>query len=117
MNNNNNNYNSNNDNNNRNNSNNTNDIDNNDMVAEEGLILTREELANYDGREGRRAYVAVDGIIYDVTDSIRWVGGVHNRLEAGQDLTYEFNRCHPGFFVLRRVPIVGRLIMDDGEVE
>ena len=91
--------------------------DNNEMVAEEGLILTREELAMYDGREGRRAYVAVDGIVYDVTDSIRWVGGVHNRLEAGQDLTFEFNRCHPGFFVLRRVPIVGRLIMDEGEEE
>ncbi|NLG57268.1 MAG: cytochrome B5, partial [Clostridiales bacterium] len=29
--------------------------------------MTLEELKAFDGKEGRRAYIAVDGIIYDVT--------------------------------------------------
>lgn len=32
------------------------------------LELTLEELAAYDGKDGNPAYIAVDGVIYDVTD-------------------------------------------------
>ena len=35
------------------------------------IELTLEELAAYDGLEGRDAYIAVDGKIYDVTDDPR----------------------------------------------
>lgn len=34
----------------------------------EPIELTRTQLLEFDGKEGRRAYVAVGGIIYDVTD-------------------------------------------------
>lgn len=34
--------------------------------------MTREELTGYDGREGRPAYAAVNGKIYDFTGSKLW---------------------------------------------
>ncbi|TCK98116.1 putative heme/steroid binding protein [Natranaerovirga hydrolytica] len=74
------------------------------------MNLTLEELSYYDGREGRRAFAAVDGVIYDLTDSLLWVEGTHRRFLAGRDLTEEFYRCHPGFFVLSRFPVVGYLV-------
>jgi len=55
--------------------------------AQDALSLTLEELKAFDGKEGRRAYIAVDGIIYDVTDSAAWANGTHNGHNAGQDLT------------------------------
>ena len=38
--------------------------------------FTLEELAEFDGREGRPAYVAYDGMVYDVTESVSVTAGV-----------------------------------------
>lgn len=79
-------------------------------AVEDGLILTLEELAQYDGKDGNPAYVAVDGIIYDVTDSARWDEGEHNGFEAGNDLTEGINDASPhGISVLSRMPVVGKI--------
>ncbi len=78
---------------------------------EELLELTLEELKQFDGQDGNPAYVVVDGVVYDVTDSDRWRGGVHNSHEAGQDLTQEINNVSPhGTRVLERMPIVGKIV-------
>ncbi len=80
---------------------------------EELLELTLEELAQYDGKEGRKAYVAVDGVIYDFTDSDMWGEGEHNGFEAGKDLTDGIKESSPhGLAVLERMPIVGNLVED-----
>lgn len=72
--------------------------------------FTREELAQYDGSGGRFAYVAVDGIVYDVSLEATWGGGTHFSLYAGKDLTAQFNGCHSGKVeILRNLPIVGVL--------
>lgn len=72
--------------------------------------FTLEELAQFDGKDGNQAYVAVDGVVYDVTNNPRWSGGTHQGLTAGQDLTDEINRMSPhGTRVLNNLPIVGRL--------
>lgn len=77
---------------------------------EQPVILTLEQLAEYDGKEGRKAYVAVDNIIYDVTDSRAWGAGMHNGFTAGKDLTREIKEKSPhGVVNLERVPAVGRL--------
>ncbi|MBP2028575.1 putative heme/steroid binding protein [Acetoanaerobium pronyense] len=77
----------------------------------EELLLTLEELAEFDGKDGRPAYVAVNGVIYDVTDSQRWSGGEHNGFEAGQDLTEEIENVSPhGVRTLENVPAVGRIV-------
>jgi predicted heme/steroid binding protein len=70
-------------------------------------VFTKESLAAFNGLNGSRAYVAVDGVVYDVTDSPRWRGGNHNGIQAGQDLTFTFNQQH-GDNRLSSFPIVGR---------
>jgi len=79
--------------------------------AEEGdRVFTLEELAEYDGLEGREAYVAVDGVVYDVTGSDMWDEGGHNGFQAGQDLTEGIKEASPhGVSVLSRMPVVGTL--------
>jgi len=52
-----------------------------------GGEMTPDELRAFDGKEGRRALVAVEGIIYDVTESRLWKNGKHTRHLAGNDLT------------------------------
>ena len=59
-----------------------------DAAATDGamLELTLEELKQYDGKNGNPAYVAVDGVIYDVTNVAKWKDGEHNGYSAGNDL-------------------------------
>jgi predicted heme/steroid binding protein len=77
---------------------------------EELPTFTLEELAEFDGKDGARAYVAVQGVIYDVTDLPRWKGGTHNGYDAGQDLTdIIINKSPHGLSVLDRATKVGVL--------
>lgn len=74
------------------------------------LVLTLEELKQYDGKNGNPAYIAVDGVIYDVTNVPQWRNGEHNGFSAGQDLTDEIKSISPhGVSKLKTVPVVGRL--------
>lgn len=50
--------------------------------------LTLEQLAQFDGAEGRPAYFGYKGIVYDVTGSRAWRSGTHMvKHAAGHDLT------------------------------
>lgn len=81
-----------------------------DTASDEELVLTLDELAEFDGKDGSPAYIAVDGIIYDVTDSSMWAAGEHNGFEAGKDLTEEIKDVSPhGVSVLDRIPVVGKI--------
>ncbi len=78
--------------------------------TEELPVFTLESLAEYDGKEGRPAYVAVDGVVYDFTELSLWSGGSHNGYEAGQDLTEALHEVSPhGDTTLDRAPAVGTL--------
>lgn len=72
--------------------------------------FTLSELAQYDGTMGKPAYVAVNGIVYDVTNNFKWSGGKHYNLTAGKDLTSEFQTCHGIINLLENLPNVGILI-------
>jgi predicted heme/steroid binding protein len=74
--------------------------------SSESTVFTAQTLAYYDGQEDRPAYVAVDGVVYDVTSSPRWRDGAHNGFQAGRDLTRQFNNQH-GDTRLSRFPVVG----------
>lgn len=76
-------------------------------VSEE-RVFTLEELATYNGRDGQPAYVAVNGVVYDLTNSPMWRNGSHNGVQAGRDLTSIFESQH-GDDRLSEFPIVGRL--------
>ena len=50
--------------------------------------LTIEEMSQFDGKDGRPAYVGYEGVIYDVSRSRLWQQGDHMaRHRAGMDLT------------------------------
>ena len=79
----------------------------------EMIELTIEELSQFNGKDGNKAYVAVDGVIYDVTDVPPWSGGMHNGNEAGQDLSEQIADLSPhGKRVLDNLPVVGTLVVD-----
>lgn len=68
----------------------------------------REELAKYNGKKGAPAYVAYDGLVYDVSDSLLWTDGDHLVFhKAGQDLTDSFEHAPHGADLLDKFPVVG----------
>ena len=72
--------------------------------------MTLAELTNYNGQNGRRAYIAVNGTVYDVTDSPRWENGLHPpNHQAGQDLTEELTKAPHVRAVVERFPVIGKL--------
>lgn len=78
------------------------------------LILTPEELASFNGEEDNPAYIAVDGMIYDVTNIELFKESPHNGLQLGRDLTEEFNECHKGNVgLLAKLTTVGILAEPD----
>lgn len=88
-----------------------------DQVLEEegemsGLLeLTLEELKQYDGSDGKPAYIAIDGKIYDVSVIPNWSGGSHNGFKAGNDLTEEMKEISPhGVSKLQFVDEVGIIV-------
>ncbi|MFB0971998.1 MAG: cytochrome b5 domain-containing protein [Neofamilia sp.] len=81
-----------------------------DPNTENDLVLSSVELAEYNGKDGKPAYIAIDGIIYDVTDSNLWNEGEHNGFEAGKDLTTELMEKSPHKdSVIERLSPVGTL--------
>lgn len=72
--------------------------------------FTSQSLQDYDGQDGRPAYVAYRGQVYDVSDSKLWRGGRHvRRHQAGQDLSDAFAAAPHDESVLGRVPRVGQI--------
>lgn len=78
-------------------------------AAMEEKTFTLEELAQYDGKNGNMAYVAVNGVVYDVTDVPAWTNGQHNGNMAGQDVTEALKKAPHGDSTLEGLPIVGKL--------
>jgi len=73
--------------------------------------LTPEELHSFDGKEGRPAYIAYKGIIYDVTASKLWKGGSHLvKHLAGHDFTDILKTAPHGEDKILSMPQVGKLI-------
>lgn len=68
------------------------------------LVLTTETLALFDGLDGRPAYAAVDGLVYDV--SAAFPDGRHHGYRAGQDLSVFFHEQHQES-ILDKFTIVG----------
>ena len=71
--------------------------------------FTREGLANYDGQNGNKTYVAVQGKVYDISSSSFWKNGFHEGHNTGHDLTYEISRAPHGTEILKGYPVVGTL--------
>lgn len=72
-------------------------------------IFTLDELKNYDGKEGRKAYIAVDGVVYDVTNVAAWQGGTHHGNDAGNDVSDRIVKAPHGKSILEKLEVVGKL--------
>jgi len=82
-------------------------------VVEIGRVkveLTLEQLKAFDGKDGRPAYVAVDGVLYDLTAHPSWEGGEHAGVQAGQDVTEALNASPHGAGVLSQAVEIGVLL-------
>ncbi len=73
--------------------------------------FTIDELGKFDGKEGRPAYVAFNGKVYDVTDANLWTDGNHmGEHDAGRDLTQGIAASPHGDRVVESMKIVGILV-------
>jgi predicted heme/steroid binding protein/uncharacterized membrane protein len=80
------------------------------------LEIDKKNLAKNDGKEGKPAYVAAKGKVYDVTESKMWKNGLHmNRHHAGKELTEALGAAPHGGEVLNRFKQVGTLKADQAD--
>ena len=72
--------------------------------------FTADELAEYNGKNGKPIYIAHDGKVYDVTESKLWRNGLHmKRHQSGHDLTNDLQAAPHEKDVIERYPQVGIL--------
>lgn len=83
----------------------TNDSSMNDSMTEKTFTL--DELAKYNGQNGQPSYIAVDGVVYDV--STNFPNGEHYGYKAGNDLTKEIKEAKHGADIIKDMPVVGKL--------
>jgi len=79
-----------------------------------GKTFTLAELAEFDGKDGKPAYVAVDGVVYDVSGSSEWPQGDHTPCNldamAGEDLSEVLEQSPTRMRALiEAMPVVGTL--------
>jgi len=73
-------------------------------------VFTAKDLAQYNGKNGKPAYVAYKGKVHDVTDSFLWKDGRHQVLHsAGIDLTHAIEQAPHSGDELAKFPVVGIL--------
>ena len=73
--------------------------------------ITRQELEENNGKNGKPAYIAYKGKVYDVSQSSFWLDGDHLGMhEAGKDLTEELEMAPHREENFQRVKLVGELV-------
>lgn len=76
-------------------------------AADGTRVFTPQDLAQFDGKNGRPAYFAYKGKVYDVTGNAQWTNGDHYGNLAGQDLTGKMAGAPHGEEVLNGLKVMG----------
>jgi len=80
--------------------------------------LTPDQLSHFDGKEGRPAYMAFKGIVYDMTHSRLWKNGSHvTKHHAGNDLSDALKNAPHGEEKVLAMPQVGMLVTGERKPE
>jgi len=75
------------------------------------LKITLQELQQNNGKNGKPAYIAYQGKVYDVSESSFWMEGDHMGMhDAGKDLTEELEMAPHRQETFERVRFVGNLV-------
>jgi len=69
-------------------------------------VFTLQELAQHDGQNGTPAYLAIHGIVYDVTRVKLLKDGLHHDVLPGKDVSDLFIHNNA---ILNRLPVIGKL--------
>jgi len=73
--------------------------------------VSKQELEENNGKDGKPAYFAYKGKVYEVTDSAMWMDGEHMGMhQAGKDLTEELDMAPHQQEAFERVKYVGELV-------
>ena len=80
------------------------------MKLEQTKQFTITELSQFNGKNGKPAYIGYKGKVYDVTDSLQWVDGDHTGHSAGEDLTWQMEIAPHADDVMERIKVVGVLV-------
>lgn len=75
--------------------------------------FTLAELSQYDGKNGNPAYVAIDGIVYDVSNESVFRNSKNIENIAGKDLTKQFNFYNRINEIINRASKIGELKKDN----
>ncbi len=76
----------------------------------ESKTFTAAQLAEFNGKNGKPAYVAYKGVVYDVTESYQWLDGDHLGHEAGKDLTEPMDIAPHSDEVMERMKKIGKMV-------
>lgn len=78
---------------------------------ENSTVYTAESIKQYDGKEGRKCYVAVKDSVYEIKDNAYWQNGQHTPSNGqgmcGGDMTEAIKKSPHGESYLERLPKVG----------
>lgn len=72
--------------------------------------FTKTELAQFNGENGNKKYVAIDGVVYDLTDVKAWASNNHHGNQPGQDLSEQIMKSPHKKSVLAKLNVVGKLV-------
>lgn len=72
--------------------------------------FTKDELAKYNGENGAKKYLAIDGVVYDVTNVDAWGGENHHGNKPGADLSQQILKAPHKKSVLGKLTEVGKLV-------
>ncbi len=78
-------------------------------MKEEEKLFSRAQLALRNGQDKPEVWVALRGVIYDVSKSRLWNKGKHYEHWAGQDLTDELPDAPHNEKVFDKFKVVGKL--------
>lgn len=81
-------------------------------MSDQGIGLpefTKSQLALRNGQDKPQIWVALHGLVYDVTESKLWRNGKHYEHWAGQDLTDELKDAPHTEKVFEKFKAIGRL--------
>jgi len=76
-------------------------------------MYSKHQLGLRNGQDKEEIWCAYKGIIYDLTDSIRWDKGKHYEHWSGQDLTEELKEAPHQDWVFNKFKKVGYLMKDN----